>query len=809
MIQARLKLEIIIGYLIWVSFFVLIIHIVRDSWQKKSVMERQEAHWQGERQQTDQAFLCLLDLASTGELIAGWTEEDYAAYQEKRVATVTLLQKLKAGQEDSLQRACIDSVCNLLIEKETQMAALLQLLENMPDAGEIVHRKIPVVVSQNKKDVSFEKETSATRTGEKKKKNFWSFFRKQEKKSAYARQREEAQAAPVPAATSGTRTADTGVKPSSLLYSIEKEIDNATRNYEETLSAKMDSLRMNNRILNKHINLLVQHFEQKERETFCREIRWQQETRNHTFRLIAGIGIGASVLVILLYMVIHRDVNRQHKIRTKLEESNRKNEELLRARKNMMLTVSHDLRSPLTAIGGYAELIAGERRKEKRIRYSETIRQSAERMLHLLNALLRFYRLDTGKEQPNPVPFRPKALAESLVPNYTLQAENKQLAFTWEYIGDDVVVTGDRERLSQIIDNLLSNAVKFTQAGTVSLRLHYRDALLTIEVKDTGTGMTDRQLQRIFQPFERLDNAGEQEGFGLGLAITLGTAGLLGGSIRVESEKGKGSVFTVCVPLPVTDEQHPVPPTHAPCALPDDLHIAVVDDDPVLLAMTTDMLSRNGLSCNGCRNVHDLTELLRKHSYDLLITDMRMPDMNGYQLLELLRRSNVGNSKTIPVLAATARADRNTEAFTEAGFAGCLYKPFSQTELLTAVQDCIRLKQMPEAPAKADFSVLLSGERNNREMLELLADETSRNMAALEACIGSGDLQRVSFLTHHLLPLGELVREYSSLKNLQRLLDTSSGKMDGEMVQAIRKVVEEGNSVIRQVRALMEEQKEE
>lgn len=803
MIQARLKLEIIIGYLIWVSFFVLIIHIVHDSWQKKSVMEQQEAHWQGERQETNRAFLCLLDLASTGELIAGWTEEDYAAYQEKRVATVTLLQNLKTVQEDSLQRACIDSVCHLLIEKETQMAALLQLLENMPDAGEIVHRKIPVVVSQNIKDVSFEKETSATRTGEKKKKNFWSLFRKQEKKSAYARQREEA----TPAGASSTKTIS--VKPSALLYSIEKEIDNATRNYEETLSAKMDSLRMNNRILNRHINLLVQHFEQKERETFCREIRWQQETRNHTFRLIAGIGIGASVLVILLYMVIHRDVNRQHKIRTKLEESNRRNEELLRARKNMMLTVSHDLSSPLTAITGYAELIAGERRKEKRIRYSETIRQSAERMLHLLNALLRFYRLDTGKEQLNPVPFRPKALAESLVPNYTLQAANKQLAFTWEYIGDDVVVTGDRERLSQIIDNLLSNAVKFTQTGAVSLRLHYCDSLLTIEVKDTGTGMTDRQLQRIFQPFERLGNAGEQEGFGLGLAITLGTAGLLGGSIRVESEKGKGSVFTVCVPLPVTDEQHPMPPTHAPCALPDDLHIAVVDDDPVLLAMTTDMLTRNDISCDGCRNVHDLTELLRKHSYDLLITDMRMPDMNGYQLLELLRRSNVGNSKTIPVLAATARTDRNTEAFTEAGFAGCLYKPFSQTELLTAVQDCIRLKQMPEALAKADFSVLLSGERNSREMLELLADETSRNMADLEACIGSGDLQRVSFLTHHLLPLGELVREYSSLKNLQRLLDASPGTMDSEMVQAIRKVVEEGNSVIRQARALIEEQKEE
>lgn len=226
MIQAKLKIEIMAGYLVLVSCFVFIICLVHEERGKKSAMEQQELHWQGERQQTNQAFLRLLDLASTGELIAGWTEEDYAAYQKKRTTTVALLQNLKAGQEDSLQRACIDSVCHLLVEKEAQKE-------------------------------------------------------------------------PAPAGTSGTKPM--GVKPSALLYSIEKEIDNATHTYEETLSAKMDSLRLNNRILNRHINLLVQHFEQNERETFCREIRWQQETRNHTFRLIADIGIGGFVLVILLY----------------------------------------------------------------------------------------------------------------------------------------------------------------------------------------------------------------------------------------------------------------------------------------------------------------------------------------------------------------------------------------------------------------------------------------------------------------------------------------------------------------------------
>ena len=108
MIQARLKLEIIVGYLIWVSFFIWIVYIIHDSGQKKSTMELMERHWQKERQQTNLAYICLLDLASTGELIAGWTEDDYAPYRKKRARTVVLLQNLRSGQEDSLQRICID-----------------------------------------------------------------------------------------------------------------------------------------------------------------------------------------------------------------------------------------------------------------------------------------------------------------------------------------------------------------------------------------------------------------------------------------------------------------------------------------------------------------------------------------------------------------------------------------------------------------------------------------------------------------------------------------------------------------------------
>lgn len=800
MIQARLKLEIITGYLIWVSFFALIIHIVHDSWLKKSVMEQQEAHWQGERQQTNQAFLSLLDLASTGELIAGWTEEDYAAYQKKRVATVTLLQNLKAGQEDSLQRACIDSVCHLLAEKEKQMTALLQLLENMPDAGEIVHRKIPAVVLHSKKDVPLEKETSAIRTDEKKKKNFWSLFRKQEKKSAYAQKWEEAQRKSTPAASFGTGTADAEGFTPALLYSIKKEIDDSTCAYEETLSAKLDSLRMNNRTLNKHINMVVQYFGQKERETFCREIRWQQETRNHTFKLIAGVGIGASVLVILLYMVIHRDVNRQYRYRQELEKTNGENAELSTSRKNILLTVSHDLRAPLSTISGYAELMPEEKDEEQRNRYAENILRASRHVIGLANNLLYYYRLEARKEQPIKERFSPGKVMENIVHSFHPLAEKKGLGLTMKLIEVNTVVEGDRIRLAQILNNLLANAVKFTHTGYVHVGAHYRNGQLCFFVRDTGEGISEERQKGIFSAFERLESEGTEPGFGLGLPITARLVALLDGSISVESRVGNGSTFEVCLPMQEAGDKEMEGGTQPEYANLSGLRVVMIDDDRMQTEMTKRMLTRNGITCDCCDSVKRLAELLRDRQYDLLLTDMQMPETDGRRVLALLRNSNLGQSKDIPVLAVTACADGETET----GFAGCLHKPFSMSELLAAVAKCTdgRTRQVG-----IDLAALLEGEEDRKGMLEMFVQETEKTLADLHEAVGRKDYQRIRALIHKSAPLWETIRIGISVPALERLASLPPDAWDDSQsaeVQKLTEAVEMAVKIARKVREEME-----
>lgn len=173
-------------------------------------------------------------------------------------------------------------------------------------------------------------------------------------------------------------------------------------------------------------------------------------------------------------------------------------------------------------------------------------------MTDMLNTLLNFFRLDSGKEQANAVPFRLRNVAEILQTEFEPRAEAKDL--TLRITGcSDIILMGDRNRLVQIGNNLLSNAIKFTESGTVGLDMAYEAGKLVLTVQDTGTGMSHEQKEKIFEPFERLPNAAVKDGFGLGLPIVKNTVTLLGGTVDVESEEGKGSRFTVKLPMPLAD----------------------------------------------------------------------------------------------------------------------------------------------------------------------------------------------------------------------------------------------------------------
>lgn len=521
--------------------------------------------------------------------------------------------------------------------------------------------------------------------------------------------------------------------------------------------------------------------------------------RERIFMQIGGLAVFALALLLVLFFVIHRDASRigQYKRRTaeligKQQESLRQNEALIASRKKAVHTITHELRTPLNAIMGYTGLIEKEHDPEKTAKYMRNIRQSSDRMRRMLNTLLAFFRLDSGKEQPCLSPCRISILTQTLETEFAPAAMHKGLALEVENRADAFVIT-DKERILQIGNNLLSNAIKFTENGHVSLTTDFQDGNLVLTVEDTGTGMTAEEQQRVFGAFERLSNAATQDGFGLGLSIVRHIVKMLGGNIRLESEKGKGSRFIAEIPAQIIAET-PMPDveSRARCA-PMYRDVIAIDNDEVSLQMMKEMYIHEGVRCDICTNVAELVEMVRRKDYSLLLTDLNMPEINGFELLELLRSSNVGNSRTIPVVVTTGSGSCDAEELLAHGFSGSLFKPFSISELMEVTD---RYAMKGERSGRPDFSSLLSY-GNEASMLDKLTTETEKEMQALRDAKCRNDLEGLNALTHHLRSSWEILRADQPLKVLYRLLH-GEGTPDNEaLFHAVNGVLEKGAEIIR------------
>ena len=516
------------------------------------------------------------------------------------------------------------------------------------------------------------------------------------------------------------------------------------------------------------------------------------------FQVLATTGF-VVLLLIISYIIIHRNITRikRYKRETaylieQLKQSARQNETLIASRKKAVHTITHELRTPLTAITGYAGLMRKDCNTDKIGMYIQNIQQSTERMREMLNTLLNFFRLDNGKEQPNVAPCQISAITHILETEFMPIAMNKELALTVTNHTDVVVLT-DKERILQIGNNLLSNAIKFTENGGVSLMTGYNNSVLTLIVEDTGTGMTEEEQQRVFGAFERLSNAVAKDGFGLGLSIVERIVAMFGGTIRLDRDKGKGSRFTVEIPMQTVE------------ALPEQINqtqihcnhvfhnVIAIDNDEVLLLMLKEMYAQEGIHCDTCNDAAELMEMVRKKEYSLLLTDLNMPDINGFELLELLRASNVGNSRTIPVVVTTASSSCSKKELIERGFAGCLLKPFSISELMEISDKCAIKGKQNEKP---DFTSLLSY-GNEAVMLEKLITETEKEMQSLRYAEQRKDLPELDALTHHLRSSWEILRADRPLRELYKLIHHNGTPDDKAIGNAVRAVLDKGSEIIR------------
>lgn len=739
------------------------------------------------------AFLQLFDLTQLGGQAAIWDSTRIAAYEKKEKCVMMTLDFMIMTIPDTAQVRRVKEIKQLVTEKKGYLLAIHQDLEQLRDVSGLMQQKMPQIIRQaNRANRQLTDEVSEN-LKENRHKTTGMFGWLKSKKKANAETEAENNRALHRAKQQTDR----------ILTSLATDIQQSQERSANQLFQHMEDLVRKESLINEKITQLASEFNEEDSQMRKLGSTHLMSHQRETLNLVMWFGFAAFLLAVFFYWLFHRDANERHRNKVQLEQSNRHNEELLTLRQNMMLTVSHDLRSPLTSIMGYADLIAETTRDEKCKQYEEAIKQSSDRMLTLLNTLLSYYRLDTGKDEVDMMPFRVKDVLRALMAEYEPLATVKNIAIEGAFTGNDTVVMGDRKRIIQIGSNLMSNAIKFTRKGSVNIGVDYRDNTLTIKVQDSGTGMSEDQIQRIFTPFNRLENADTQEGFGLGLSIAKALVELLGGRIEVESHVGFGSLFTVTLPLMEGDEEVLQRSVIESTVLPEGLRIAILDDDTVVLKMTVEMLAKKKVQVVGCHTVDELFERMRKNDYDLIITDIMLGGMSGFDLLELLRGANIGNSKTVPMLAMTGRTERSADDFIKAGFRGCLLKPFSYAELTRAIANSINEESnkeddTPKIP-NADFCMLLKGEKDVNGMLALLVEQTENEMSELESAFETGNTDAISFLQHKLESRWELL---GIVKPMLKLRDALKGK--GYLDKAVKEVVLTAEQLVNQAKRMME-----
>lgn len=752
--------RILSGYIILMAVIASMAAILVHERERVREIEAESAEIRQVRSDINSVHRHITRLAILGEGVIGWEDADSTRYRILRLRTDSLLQALKPHCTAYVLPSQIDTLRTLLAEKEAHLLHIMEVFIRQDAADSLLVNHLPEVARR----------ATRIRTVRQKKSGLAGWF-------------------------GGKKTVQ--VLPSAKeLQQFSDSLIALQHAQTAEMEAYTDSLRMLGRKLNTELNRLVSDLDWQAQEAFTQKERKIAEAQALSVRLFTATISAAIILLFLSYLTIHRELKRnadekkkREKLIGELQKSNEANEKLIKLRRNLIQNVTHELRTPLTVISGNAELLLNDTEADSRMRHAQTIHDAAGRMAGMINNLLVYFRLDSGKETPSIKPFKLRSIIGTLETEFAPLAKNKGLNFKIESETDEIV-SGDRNRIISIGGNLLSNAIKFTKNGTVTLSTDYKNDVFTLSVSDTGTGMTKEQQVRIFTPFERLGNAVTEDGFGLGLAIVSDTVKLLDGNITVESEPGKGSRFTVSLPLPKAEETMATEKTNAGHSTLSGCSVLAIDNNGMLLDMMKEMYRQSGVECDICQSVDELTDLIRAKDYDLLVTDLKMPEVNGYEVLELLRTSEIGNSQTIPIVAATAAGYAEEKELTGKGFAAVLYKPYSIDELLTVTERCIKRNKT----SRIDLSSLLAfGDK--RRTLEKLAATTQSDMDEVRKAAEAGDMEALDNWVHHLRSSWMLIKAEQPLKMLYDTIHKEKIS-DEELSAAVDAVLAQGKRIV-------------
>lgn len=782
------------------------------------------------RKTTHQIVTQLYEAEIIGQTLRIGRLNEYPKYKRAMKEASALIDSLQQLLTDTLQQMRLDTVRSLLRNKEQNMVLVLEAMKQSP-TDELYRQQLDSLIMQQDSILS----STHVRRRVVTHRNSYTIHHKPKK---FFRRLADVFSPGKPDSTQVdniiqeeyTDTIDEAYNPvdtiATMLTSIQHKVFQTRQESMRTLDARINQLRIAGGRVSQRVNQLLDNIEDDEQKAMEVRIAHEQDIRQQAAWTMATIAILAVLLVLIFFTIIWRDITRSNHYRKELEKAKLYAENLLVAREKLMLTITHDIKAPAGSIIGYIDLLIRLVQDRRQQFYLHNMKSSANHLPDLITSLLDYHRLEAGKMDIHPVTFNPHELFESIYTSFLPRAEKKQLTLNFEEnIPRTLNLEGDPFRIRQIAENLISNALKFTSQGSITIQVDYEQNRFTFRVEDTGCGMSIQEQQRVFQAFTRLQSAQGQEGFGLGLSITKKLVELLNGEITIESAPGKGSMFQVVLFLPKV--------TKAPITqvetLSDDKkqwRILLIDDDRIQLNLTEVMIydlfnhAQHSIPpvIKCCTQPEELFKLIASETFDIVFTDIQMPAMNGFELLQKLRSLDVPQAKNIPVIAITARSDMDETDFCTQGFAGCLHKPFNQTELLKIFkahmqedwkENTVQTDSKPsDTECTYNFSPLTAFSGDDpaaaHEILETFIGESTKNYERMKQALSNKNMADLCNVAHKMLPTFTMIEARKAIPALQWLefhrgntdLSDEARQHADEALSCIADVIKEAKKVL-------------
>lgn len=590
-----------------------------------------------------------------------------------------------------------------------------------------------------------------------------------------------------------------------ILQQIEKKENHEKRSHADNMNKEVEDLKVMSTQLALRSAKQLSDVHQKERGAMQRAISQAMEARRDLLWQMGLLAIVTIAAVMVLIVVIWRDSKKEREYQESLEAANEEIQCVMNQRERLLLTITHDIKAPAASIAGFIDLMGDYVSSRKGMECLHNIKNSAVHLSHLVASLLDYHQLENGLMKVRPTTFSLVRLVAECVEGMRLRAEEKGLRLSYDTTKAEGLFLADAFRIRQILDNLVGNAIKYTDCGGVTVKALVSKVMgkhqLTLSVKDTGKGMTTEDKRKVFQAFARLGNAQGIEGAGLGLSITKELVALLDGEIHVKSTVGKGSIFTVTIPVEPSKEETTKKDARKAFA---NHKILILDDDKLQLQLIQEMLRRivdDSWRVFACGHVVDALTTLHNERPALMLMDIEMPEMNGTEMIRHV------NHAQMTVVAMTAHDNSIKGQLLEAGFDDCLFKPFGIDQLARilgkeAKGQVVADDTTPTDGPSSRFDSLVAfaggDEDAAREIVSTVKEELARHLSDLKEMRESAILpvENIGKVAHKLLPIASMTR-MESVEALTALSpERIHGIGEGQIREYLKMVINELQDIL-------------